>query len=223
MQFDALVFDFDGVLVESADVKTRAFEQLYSAHGPDVRAKAVAYHLAHAGISRFVKFRHLHQTLLGVSLSDRETTELGERFSVLVIEAVIAASWVAGAAEFLEAHHRSLPLFVASGTPEGELRVIIARRGMQSFFRSIHGSPTTKGEIINGIVLRHRLDPSRVLMVGDSTTDYQEAAKAGVRFLGVARPGSRIFPKSVAVLPNLTGLTQFVNDTVPQPGGISPG
>lgn len=223
LQFDALVFDFDGVLVESADVKTRAFAQLYSEYGPEVRAKAVAYHLAHAGISRFVKFRHLHQTLLGVSLSDRETAELGERFSVLVTEAVIAAPWIAGAREFLETHYRSLPLFVASGTPDEELRTIVARRGAQSYFRSIHGSPATKGEILIGIIRRHRLEPGRVLMIGDSTADQHGAIDAGVRFLGVAPAGNAMFPETVTVLPDLTGLTRFVNGTDPQSGGMSRG
>src|SRR5687768_6679568 len=45
-RFDAVVLDFDGVLVESVDVKTRAFARLYSRYGSDVEAEVVAYHLA---------------------------------------------------------------------------------------------------------------------------------------------------------------------------------
>ena len=94
---DALVFDFDGVLVESKDVKTQAFAKIYRQYGAAVAAQAVAYHLEHIGISRYIKFRHLHRVLLGVTLSDEEVARLGEQFSSLVLEAVIAAPWAPGA------------------------------------------------------------------------------------------------------------------------------
>ena len=48
---DAIIFDFDGVLVESVDVKTNAFAMLYAEHGPDVVKRVVAYHQEHGGIS----------------------------------------------------------------------------------------------------------------------------------------------------------------------------
>lgn len=41
MKFDAIVFDFDGVLVESVDVKTQAFATLYSEYGRKSRRKSL--------------------------------------------------------------------------------------------------------------------------------------------------------------------------------------
>ena len=52
-RFDALVFDFDGVLVESTDIKTMAFATLYKHHGQAIVEKVTSYHAKHAGISRF--------------------------------------------------------------------------------------------------------------------------------------------------------------------------
>lgn len=203
---DALVFDFDGVLVESTEVKTQAFGVIYREYGEDVAARAVDYHIEHAGISRFIKFRHLHSTLLGITLSDAEAVKLGERFSALVVEAVVAASWVAGAKEFLEAYHRSLPLFVASGTPDDELNTIIARRGMRDYFRSVHGTPATKGEIISGIVRRHGYAPGRVLVLGDAHADLDGARHCGARFVGRVHGGPNPFPAGTVTLPDLVML-----------------
>ena len=56
-RFDALILDFDGVVLQSVDVKTRAFTELYAEHGPEVVAKVVAHHLVHGGVSRYEKFR----------------------------------------------------------------------------------------------------------------------------------------------------------------------
>lgn len=210
LRFDAIVFDFDGVLVESVDVKTRAFAALYEPHGAEVVRQVVAWHLAHGGVSRYEKFRHFHRVFLGRALAPAEEAELGERFSVLVEEAVIAAAWVPGAREFLEGWHACLPLFVASGTPEEELLRIIERRGMARFFAGVAGAPRKKGAILRDFLGRSGAAPDRVLMVGDAMTDFDGAAEAGVPFLGIAPAAANPFPPGVPVLPDLTGFAAFL-------------
>jgi phosphoglycolate phosphatase-like HAD superfamily hydrolase len=209
-RFDAIVFDFDGVLVESVDVKTRAFAALYEPHGADVVRQVVEWHLAHGGVSRYEKFRYFHQTFLGSALAPAEESELSGRFSALVEEAVIAASWVPGAHEFLEGWHARLPLYVASGTPEAELLRIIERRGMKRYFAGIAGSPRKKGVILRDFLGRSGVSPARLLMVGDAMTDFDGAAEAGVPFLGIAPVGLGHFPAGASVLPDLTGLPAFL-------------
>ena len=41
----SIVFDFDGVLVDSVNIKTEAFARLFDHEGPEVLEKVVAYHL----------------------------------------------------------------------------------------------------------------------------------------------------------------------------------
>ena len=206
----ALIFDFDGVLVESTAVKTGAFAAIYRKHGDEIANRAVAYHLEHAGISRYVKFRHLHRMLLGVDLSDDEVASLGGQFSKLVLDAVVAAPWVRGAREFLESFSATLPLFVASGTPDDELKIIVARRGMTRFFQSTHGTPATKGEIIRAIVKQHGFAPRQVLMVGDAAADFDGARTGGTRFLGRVADGQNPFPPGVEVIPDMQRLAEFL-------------
>ena len=52
-----IAFDFDGVLVESVDVKTKAYARLFEEYGEGVVSRVVDYHLTNGGVSRFVKFR----------------------------------------------------------------------------------------------------------------------------------------------------------------------
>lgn len=211
-RFDAIVFDFDGVLAESVDVKTRAFAELYRPYGPDIERAVVAYHLAHGGLSRFEKFRHYHRELLRQPLSKEEERALGERFSRLVEDAVVAAPWVRGAREFLEAHHRDLPFAVASGTPTEELRRVVERRGIAGFFRAIRGSPARKSAILRDLLAQFGVAPTRMLMIGDAITDYEGAAEAGTAFLGVGDAAAHPFPPGTPVVPDLSTLSSLVFD-----------
>lgn len=203
----AIVFDFDGVILQSVDIKTRAFEALFASEAPEARALIVGYHLANGGISRFEKFRYAYREVLRRPLPPEDEKALGDRFNALVEEAVSVCPWVPGAREFLEARHRSLPLFVASGTPQSELRRIVERRALGGFFRGVYGTPDKKDAILRAVASALPCEPGDLLMVGDARNDYDAARAVGAAFLGVAPPGTENpFPAGVEVLPDLTGL-----------------
>lgn len=212
IRFDAIVFDFDGVLVESVNVKTQAFAALYAGYGADVVAQVVAFHLANGGLSRFEKFRYFHNELLGLPLAHEEEERLAAEFNVRVEAAVVAAPWVGGAEDFLTAHHADIPLFVASGTPQGELRRILQKRRISHYFRAAFGSPAKKGEILRGILESGGYRPEKVLMVGDSLLDLEGAREVGTRFLGRLTPPGNAFPVDVQTLPDLSGLRKFIHE-----------
>lgn len=200
-RYQVVILDFDGVLVESADIKTEAYAALYKGYGPEVVEQVIAYDRLHGGLSRFAKFRYYHRELLKKELGRRDAMRLGRRFSHLVKDAVIAAAWVRGVPEFLADYSDLFELYIASGTPEAELRQIVAARGMASFFKGIYGSPRTKVKIIGDILSRSGYRPEEAVMVGDSLTDYQAAVCAGISFVGrVARGATGSLPASVATI-----------------------
>lgn len=205
---DAIFFDFDGVLAESADIKTRAFHEMYKSYGVEVLAAALAHHRAHGGVSRIQKIRHCHRELLGIVVSPEELKALGRRFSQLVVEAVVASDWVAGARELLDAQVRQRSLFVVSGTPEPELRDIITRRGMDTYFVAVRGSPPDKVSVIRELLAQHDLAAERAIFIGDAMTDHDAAKTTGLRFIGRVRPGETSpFPAATTVVPDLRQLS----------------
>lgn len=204
---DAIFFDFDGVLAESADIKTAAFRELYKDCGDDVLAAVLAHHRAHGGVSRIQKIRYCHRELLGIDVDHDELAMLGRRFSRLVVDAVVESDWVDGARELLDALVGRRPLFVVSGTPEPELRDIIARRNMTEYFTVVRGSPPDKVTVIRTLLADHGLAAERVLFIGDAMTDYDAARETGLRFIGRVRPdeGSP-FPEATTIVPDLRHL-----------------
>ncbi len=206
--WQAIIFDFDGVVVESGDIKTQAFADLYHPHGEAVAAAVVQYHRLHGGMSRYQKFRYFQQYLLGKPpLTPGEEQELDQQFSARVVEAIIASQAVPGADEFIRQEAARIPLFVASGTPETELNDIVTRRGLAPYFTGVRGSPTSKQALIADILSTHALTPERVLMIGDALIDYQSAQLNGVAFLGRVRAGDdNPFPPQVKTVADLSSL-----------------
>ena len=55
---DNIIFDFDGVITDSVNIKKEAFAELYSKYGSRIQKKVVNHHLEHGGISRFDKIKY---------------------------------------------------------------------------------------------------------------------------------------------------------------------
>lgn len=183
----AIIFDFDGVILESADIKTVAFLELFN-HRPDLQPAILQHHIDNLGVSRFDKFAWIYAELLGRPFTADIRAQLGHDFSALVLEKVLACPFVPGAQEALETLSTMLPLFIASGTPQEELDLIIEKRGLQSHFREAWGSPLKKTEIIEGILARHTLASSEAVMVGDGASDYEAAVKTKLHFIARDTP-----------------------------------
>ena len=200
-----LILDFDGVLIESVDIKTRAFKTLFS-FAPDRTEEILDYHLVNAGVSRFEKFVHIHEHILKIPLTPERFTELSDRFSFLVIDEVVAAPYVWGAEDFLKEYFTKIPLFVVSATPVDELTRIIKKRGMSRYFSGIYGSPAKKSDNIRILLAREKPDPSSVIYIGDAINDWNAAQGAGIRFIGRVRPGT---PNPFT---GISGIEQVVSD-----------
>ncbi len=178
-----LILDFDGVIVESVGIKTEAFRKLFSDY-PEHLEAIIDFHLSNDGLSRYKKFHHMSPTFLGQSLDKEESARLGIRFTELVLEQIKACPFVLGAVDFLKEYQGRVPIYIASGTPEPELREIVKVRGLEAYFAGLFGSPKTKSEIAKLVLDKEGIAPENCLFVGDTMTDYTEAAKAGVKFIG---------------------------------------
>ena len=208
----AIVLDFDGVVLESADIKTRAFGRLFEGE-PEYAEAIVRLHLDNVGLPRSDKFRIIYRDILRRPLDETELERLGEAFSTIVVEESLACPYVAVASAVLEAHARTHLLFVASATPQEELREIVGRRGLEQYFRAVYGSPDGKADILRRIIRDWELDPVEVVFVGDALADLEHAKAAGVEFIGRVSPGSESpFPASdgVSVVCDLAELAGFL-------------
>ena len=179
----ATIFDFDGVILESAGIKTKAFGRLFAGDYPDKVEEILAYHIHNAGISRYVKFDYIYTHILKKPLATEKKEELGKNFSDIVFDEILNTPFVAGALELLEGSRNDFLFFIASGTPEEELHHILSLRRIAHLFCEAHGSPKKKREIILDILHRYALHKEEVVFVGDAESDLKASEEAGVAFI----------------------------------------
>jgi HAD superfamily hydrolase (TIGR01549 family) len=206
----AIIFDFDGVVLDSVHVKTKAFAQLYSEYGNEIEQKVVDYHLLNGGISRFEKFKYYHENYLGITLTTKQISKLADRFSKIVYDKVCNSKYIPGAEEFLSYCNKKYLTFICTGTPENEMLKILDQKNLSQFFNSVHGSPKGKVEIIDEILKLNKLDPSEVLFIGDAMTDYNASHKTNLDFIGVRNTDTQ-FPEDVILVDNLIEIIKIKN------------
>ena len=59
-----IIFDFDGVIVDSVEIKGEAFREIYTTYGKEISDKVIEHHELNGGVSRFDKFRFYHNNFL---------------------------------------------------------------------------------------------------------------------------------------------------------------
>lgn len=182
----ALVFDFDGTLVDSNLIKWRAFEVCFQDF-PDRLPEILAYCRSFNHTPRDVKFRHVHEKILGrVYTPDIEKTLL-ERFEKETTEQIISAPEILGAEKFLRCAGRTHPLGLLSSTPDEILRAILERRGWKGYFKWIQGAPVDKARWLRELHSRQGIPLDSIVFFGDTVEDRDAALKSGCRFVHVGQ------------------------------------
>lgn len=207
----AIIFDFDGVILDSVDIKTKAFARLFEEHGPAVTQQVVEYHLTHCGVSRFRKFAYIYENILHLPMPDGHSERLGEQFSTLVFDEVVKAAWIPGALDFIKTYYKRYRLFIASGTPETELLRIVQLRQLGKYFTAVFGSPATKDQIAERIFLQYGLQRSEAVFVGDAMTDYEAARHCKMAFVAIQPGAEATFPTGTEIIPDLYNLAEIIN------------
>jgi len=189
MPLKAIIFDFDGVIAESVDIKTSAFAYLFRNYPDDIIKKIVKFHLDNGGISRFEKFKIIYRNFLKKNLSKEEEERLGKEFGEYCYKEVLICPYVKGAKEFLENNYRRYMLFIVSGTPHEEMNKIVDVRQLRKYFKEVRGTPEDKGKLSKMILKTYHLKPADVVFIGDAPTDYWGAKEVGIPFIARIAPG----------------------------------
>lgn len=184
----ALIFDFDGVLVDSVHVKTEAFSEIYKRYGENVHSNVIKHHLENGGMSRFEKFSFYHKNFLNLELEESDLKLLTDSFSKLVKKKVINSPEIKGANFFLEQFCvKSKLSFVNSATPQKEIEEIIKERKMDKFFTSIYGSPNSKLENLERLFAEYNIVPEETIFFGDAMADFEASQACGCYFIGIGQ------------------------------------
>ena len=175
--YGTIIFDFDGVILDSNNVKKDAIgKAVECALDRGKSEEFVRYFVHHNGVPRREKVekfvpKELVETVL-------------EQYEVLLDQALFEATLIPGVRDFIEIlskHPKNPPLlYVLSGGEVGEIDRLLEYHDLAQYFDGVYAAPYRKEKNLN----RMKLKPP-ILFFGDSLIDFEVARESCVDFVFV--------------------------------------
>ncbi|MGN5580816.1 HAD family hydrolase [Stutzerimonas sp. Brlt_13] len=180
--YRSIVFDCDGVILDSNRVKTDAFYNATLPYGEKAAAAMADYHVRNGGVSRYRKFAYFLEHLAPAGVPGPDLQALLAAYATEVKTGLLACE-VAEGLEAFRKHTDGTRWMVASGGDQAELQELFKARGLMDWFDGgIFGSPDTKEQILARELASGNIRQP-ALFLGDSKYDFQAATQAGLDFL----------------------------------------
>ena len=185
MPIGALIFDMDGVIIDSNPLHRIAWAEYMRRHGVEM-TEAMQQRMYGKRNDEIIR------DFLGAHLDDLEVFAHGAAKEALYRELMqprIKESLVPGIREFL-ARYRNLDLAVATNAEAANVDFVLDGAGLRSFFRAIvNGHDVTNPKPHPDIYLRVaemlQVPPKDCIVFEDSHTGVQASLAAGMRVIGV--------------------------------------
>jgi len=185
MKINTILWDFDGVILDSMAVRDWGFIEIFKSFTEEQISNLIAYHQANGGLSRYVKIRYFYEKILGKSISEEKVLEYATAFSLLMKrELVNPDNLIIDAVTFIKGNYQKYNFHIVSGSDQEELRFLCKELEIDSYFFSIHGSPTPKKQLVEMLLEQHKYKEESVCLIGDSINDYQAAKANNISFYG---------------------------------------
>ena len=189
----AVLFDFDGVLVNSEPLHFHALRDALLPEGIAIgKEDYLRFYLAYDDRQaiRLALERH------GEAYDGRRVQALAERKAELFEESLRRVPFFPGACELVRALEREVPLAIVSGALRGEIEAILTAGGLADAFATIVGADDVRQgkphpePYLSGLArlrpLAPGLEAGECLVFEDSMAGIASARAAGMKVVGVA-------------------------------------
>lgn len=187
-RFDAIAFDLDGTLVDSAGAIAHALNAALAAEGlPGFDLDTVRAWIGEGPDALIARALGAHKGATAELPAD--TTDLAARlrigFDLATLQAPMTGSSVfEGIARLLGELVLRRPLAVVTNKPTPLALAVLQAAGLAKFFESVHGADQLLQRKPSPLLLRQAASalgvaPNRLLMVGDAAIDIAAARAAG--------------------------------------------
>lgn len=179
-----IVFDFDGTLMYTNELKYNGFFKLFPDDEKHKRAvKTVLDDILEE--SRYVILKGILE-LLGENAEDSERiNSLADAYNDIVLEGAKSAEERDNAGEVLKSLWGKYILYVSSNGPEDTLKKVLEHKQWTSYFKGIYGYPKKKAETLRNILADEMVSPSEVIVIGDGKSDELSAVVNSCGFYNV--------------------------------------
>ena len=174
--YKSIIFDFDGVIVDSNGIKKRAITDAVTGilSTNDVKS-FVNYFTQNNGLPRRLKIDKF--------IKAEFAEEVLQRYEAILKSSLLHAPLIPGVKEFIQdlsSLSDSAPMYVLSGGEFPEIEKILKYHDLFYYFDGIFASPNNKEQNLALMKLEYP-----VVFFGDSQIDYHTALNASIDFVFV--------------------------------------
>ena len=178
-------WDFDGVILDSMKVRDWGFREIFKKYPESEVELLIQYHRKNGGLSRYVKIKYFYDKILNKPITNDQIQEYANNFSILMKEKLIDPSnLIQDSLDFIKVEHNNYQFHIVSGSDQEELRYLCKELKINSFFISIHGSPTPKKQLVRNLLKEYSYQTEETCLIGDSINDYEAAIENKISFFG---------------------------------------
>jgi len=167
-----LLFDFDGVLVDSLEITFESTQLLY----PEVTREQ----------HRKLFEGNVYEELRKPPFSNfKQNTEID--FSAEYVPRLLKLPLIDGVREVLEELAERYTLIIVSSSINGPIKEFIEQHNAEKYFTQVMGRDTHQSKVkkIKMVFDKYKVGPEDCLFITDTLGDLREANKSGVRGLAV--------------------------------------
>jgi len=179
-----IIFDFDGVIVDSNEVRINGFIRLYQNRYPWAIDEFRRYLRLNSGLSRYKKIEYFYKNILRIEPELIILTKDAEDYSSIVTSDVIKAPFIDGSIDFIKKNINRFEYAMISSSNQLELIEICMNRDIDKYFTEILGSPIEKNKNIERFIRNKNAIKSEIVYVGDTKYDEIAALNSGISFIG---------------------------------------
>ena len=178
-----ILWDFDGVILNSMKVRDWGFEEIFKNFDQELINELLIFHRKNGGLSRYVKIRYFYEKILSKSISIEKIDKYAESFSVLMkMELIKSENLILDSLDYIKTNHQKYNFHIVSGSDQLELRFLCKELKIAQYFNSIHGSPTPKNQLVSNLLDTYQYDKENTCLIGDSINDYEAAEYNEISF-----------------------------------------
>ena len=183
-EFNTVIFDCDGVILNSNKIKTNGFYEATRNFGEEEAKELLKFHQQNGGISRNIKFEHFFKRILKRDNYFNDLQETLNKYSSIIENQLKGCQYSKNLTNLRRNHSKQKWLVLSGSNQEELIRILEFKKIIKFFDEGVYGSPNDKIYHLEELKKNNKLlEP--IVFFGDSKYDHICAKKFNLDFIFV--------------------------------------